>query len=105
MLVAMIVIWLYSAARGQLRATVAGWGDKKAMTAITAGAAVGPFAGVWLSLIAIQNSPVGVASTLMSLAPILILWPARILFGERISSMSLVGTVLAIGGVVLLMLH
>ena len=105
MLVAMAVIWLYTIVRGQLRATVTAWSDKKAMAAITAGAAVGPFAGVWLSLIAIQNSPVGVASTLMSLAPILILWPARVIFRERISSMSAIGTVMAIVGVVLLIIH
>ena len=105
MLVAMIVIWIYTIGRGRLRATVAAWRDRKAMAAITAGATVGPFIGVWLSLIAIQNAPVGVASTLMSLAPILVLWPARMIFGERISRMSLVGTMLAMVGVVLLILH
>jgi len=105
MLVAMVAIWLFTLARGRVGATVAAWKDKKAMTAIAAGSIAGPFAGVWLSLIAIQNAPVGVASTLMSLAPILILWPARFFFGERINRMSLVGTMLAIAGVVLLILH
>jgi drug/metabolite transporter (DMT)-like permease len=105
MLVAMAVIWAYTILRGQLRATATAWGDRKAMSAIAAGAAVGPFAGVWLSLIAVQNSPVGVASTLMSLAPILILWPAKVIFGEHISRTSVLGTLLALVGVVLLILH
>ena len=72
---------------------------------IVGGAIAGPFLGVWLSLIAVQNAPVGVASTLMSLPPILLIPLAWLIFKERITQRAVAGTALALAGVAVLFLH
>lgn len=76
--------------------------DRRASTFVVAGSVAGPLCGVWLSLVAIESAPVGVASTLMSLTPIFLLPVGRIVFGEPITYRALTGTAIAIGGAALL---
>jgi drug/metabolite transporter (DMT)-like permease len=68
------------------------------------GAIFGPFVGVSFSLYAVQYANVGVASTLMALAPILLLPISYFVFKERFGWGAIVGTLLAISGVALLFL-
>jgi drug/metabolite transporter (DMT)-like permease len=71
---------------------------------ILIGAFVGPFLGITLSLVAIQNAPVGIASTLIALSPIFLLPISYLVFHERFGWQSIVGTSLAIAGVAALFL-
>lgn len=64
----------------------------------TAGAVSGPFLGVWLSLVATDRAPLGIAQTTMSLAPVLILPLAVLVFHERVSLRAVLGAVVAVGG-------
>lgn len=66
------------------------------------GAVVGPYLGVWLSLVTADLVPLGIAQTLCSLAPVMIL-PIAV-FTERgaVTSRAVVGAVIAVGGVALL---
>ena len=66
------------------------------------GAVVGPFLGVWMSLIASDKAPVGIAQTLLSLSPVFILPFAAFLYHERISLRTVMGVVVAVGGSALL---
>lgn len=59
---------------------------------------LGPFFGVSLSLMAVGMTNTGVAQTLMSLTPILILWPSRLMFGTKVSVQEVVGAVIAVAG-------
>lgn len=59
---------------------------------------LGPFFGVSLSLMAVGMTNTGVAQTLMSLTPILILWPSKLMFGTKISMQEVVGAVIAVAG-------
>jgi drug/metabolite transporter (DMT)-like permease len=59
---------------------------------------------VWLSLIAVQNAPVGVASTLTSLTPVFLLPLGWLFFKERITQRAVVGTALAVAGTAILFL-
>lgn len=59
---------------------------------------LGPFFGVSLSLMAVGMTNTGVAQTLMSLTPILILWPSRMMFGTKVSTQEVVGAVIAVAG-------
>ena len=59
---------------------------------------LGPFFGVSLSLMAVGMTNTGVAQTLMSLTPILILWPSRLMFGTKISMQEVFGAVIAVAG-------
>jgi len=79
-------------------------GDWRAAAAIVAATLIGPVAGVSLSLAAIQHAPVGIASTLMALTPILVLPLVRALYREPISLRAVAGTILALAGVALIFL-
>jgi drug/metabolite transporter (DMT)-like permease len=73
-----------------------------AMKKILIGSIFGPVIGVGLSLFAIQNAKAGIASTLMALVPIFIIFPSVYLYKQPITKGEIVGTVISIGGVVLL---
>ncbi len=103
---ATITIWAFTVFRGQASNTLTVLRAKPgALRTIVGGAVAGPFLGVWLSLIAVQNAPVGVASTLMSFPPILLIPLGWLIFKERITQRAIVGTVLALAGVAVLFLH
>mgnify|MGYP000356757451 CR=1 FL=1 len=79
--------------------------DRKAMRIILLGSFFGPFLGVSLSLLAIQHTSTGVASTIMALVPVLIIWPSHLLFHEPVRFREIVGALIAVGGTVLLFFH
>ncbi|MCB9144939.1 MAG: DMT family transporter [Anaerolineales bacterium] len=68
------------------------------------GALIGPVLGVSASLLAVQLTEVGVASTLTSLAPVLLLPISYFALKEKISWQGVAGTILAIAGVAVLFL-
>ena len=72
---------------------------------ILAGTIFGPVLGVWLGLISIENMDTGIAATLMSLSPILILPFAKIIEKEQITTNAVVGAIVSIMGVALLLLN
>lgn len=75
---------------------------RPAVVGLVAGTLLGPVLGVWMSLVAVRALDAGVASTLMSLSPVLVLPIARIVDRERIGWRAAVGAAVAVGGVVLL---
>ncbi len=75
-----------------------------AMARIAVGATFGPFLGVSLSLLAVQHTQAGVASTIMSIVPVLIIGPSVLFFKERVTLRAVVGAVAAVGGVAVLFL-
>jgi drug/metabolite transporter (DMT)-like permease len=100
---ALLALWLAALLTGNAARTFASLGrDRRASVFVLAGSIAGPLCGVWLSLVAIENAPVGVASTLMSLTPILLLPVARLVFGEPITYRAVAGTLVAISGAALL---
>jgi drug/metabolite transporter (DMT)-like permease len=98
MVVALVVIWLLTLFQGKIRATVGTLKDHRAALFLFGGAVTGPFLGVWMSMIAVQNAQVGIASTLMSLTPIMLIPLAYWIFGDRITLRSLLGTIIALAG-------
>ena len=104
MLVAALVIWSYSWLRGRAVPTLRALSDRQTNLPILGGAIAGPFLGVWLSLVAVQLTRVGIASTLMALPPVFVLLPALWIFKERISLQALIGTGVAIAGVAVIFL-
>lgn len=76
----------------------------KGLVAMLVAVASGPFLGVGLSLMAVQHTAAGVASTLMATTPILILLPSRWLFGQRITFRNVVGAVISVVGVAMFFL-
>lgn len=78
--------------------------DRKAMSVISIGAVFGPFIGVSLSLFAIQYTTTGVASTIMSITPVLIIPAAIFIFKERVTRKEILGALITVIGVALLFL-
>lgn len=104
MLAAMVVIWAVALVLGQMRSTLAAARNPAALGVIGAGAVVGPFIGVWLSLVAVQLTYVGIASTLTSLAPIFVLPISALVFKESVNRWAVLGTLVAIAGVAIIFL-
>jgi drug/metabolite transporter (DMT)-like permease len=73
--------------------------DRKGMNAALWATITGPFIGVSLSLMAVQYTEAGIASTLMALTPVLIIWPAHIFFGQQVTFKEVVGACISVIGV------
>ncbi len=73
--------------------------DSKGMTVATATTIFGPFVGVGFSLMAVQYTNAGIASTLMALTPIIIILPSYWLFHQKITWRSVLGAVISVLGV------
>ena len=78
--------------------------DRVSMTAAVATTIFGPFVGVGCSLMAVQYTGAGIASTLMALTPIIIILPAYWLFRQPITAKSVLGAVISCIGVSLFFL-
>lgn len=76
--------------------------DRKGMGMITLGAFFGPFLGVSLSMIALQNTEAAIASTIMSIMPVLIIPISVLVFKEKIKVKELFGAVITVVGVMIL---
>ncbi len=72
-----------------------------AMKKIGIGAFFGPFMGVSFSLIAVKHTSSGIASTIMSIVPVLIIVPSVFIRKEKISWHEVLGAVVAVAGVTL----
>lgn len=82
--------------------TKEGLRDKTALGYASVGALLGPVMGVSLSLIAVQLTATGIAATLMSTTPVLLI-PVVVLSGqEKVSARAGVGAIVAVVGVALL---
>jgi drug/metabolite transporter (DMT)-like permease len=104
MVAAVVVIWAFTLVQGRVKAVWRGLGDRKALASIVGGALTGPFAGVWLSMVAVQHAPVGIASTLMAMSPIMLMPLSHWVFRERVSLRAVAGTAVAIVGATVIFL-
>ncbi len=77
---------------------------RKPMLQMSLGAFFGPFLGVSFSLIAVKYASAGVAATLMSIVPVMIIAPSAILLKEKVTFKEIVGAMIAVGGVALFFL-
>jgi drug/metabolite transporter (DMT)-like permease len=79
--------------------------NKSAFGATLLGTILGPFLGITFSLIAIENTKVGIAATLMSTMPIIMLPMVRYIFKEKLSWRAILGAVISVVGVALIFLR
>lgn len=78
--------------------------DRKGLIVATATTIFGPFVGVGFSLMAVQYTAAGVASTLMAMTPIIIILPSYWLFKEKITWRAVLGAMVSVVGVSLFFL-
>jgi len=79
--------------------------DKSAFGVTLLGTILGPFLGITFSLIAVENTKVGIAATLMSTMPIIMLPMVRYFYKEKLSWQSITGAIMAVAGVALIFLR
>ncbi len=105
MLAAVLALWLVTLLQRQAGRTIQVLRQNPSSFRLLALVAlVGPVIGVSLSLLAVQYSPVGVASMLTSLSPVLMLPIGHFVYGEKLGWGAIGGTFLAMAGVALLFL-
>ena len=100
-----LALGAWQAVRGELVPNVRQLRDGRFAGLVTCGTFFGPVVGVMLSLYAIQHATyLGVASTLMSLSPVILLPVSVLLDKEKVSLRAAVGTLISIGGAAALFL-
>lgn len=105
MLVATGSMWLFTLLRGDVRKTFTALRNQpRAFGLLLIGSLFGPVTGVWLSLVSIQNTQVGIASTLIAMVPIFLLPVGYFVFKEKVSPRGIAGTLVALAGVAILFL-
>ncbi len=105
MLAAVLALWLVTLLQRQAGKTIQTLRQNPAAFRLLALVAlIGPVIGVSLSLLAVQYSPVGVASVLTSISPVFMLPIGHFVYGERLGWKAIAGTLLAMCGVALLFL-
>lgn len=75
--------------------------DSISMKFIAIGSVFGPFLGVYVSLLAVKYTTVGIASTIMAIIPVLIIPPAILLYKEKVTLKEVMGAFIALIGIVL----
>ncbi|MFA6924433.1 MAG: DMT family transporter [Bacteroidales bacterium] len=78
--------------------------NKEGMLRIFIGSIFGPFLGVSFSLLAVQYTTTGVASTIMAIVPVLIIVPSVLIFKEKPTWKEILGAFIAVSGVGVLFL-
>lgn len=104
MIVALIIIWGFSALRGTLGESYRALKNLPAMGFTMGGAAFGPFLGVWMSLVSVSYLAAGISATLSSMAPVLIIPTIVLYYKEKVSPRAVLGACLAVIGVAILFL-
>lgn len=78
--------------------------DRKGFTYALLLTFFGPFLGVSLSLMAVQYTDAGIASTLMALTPVLIILPYAILYKQKVRLKEILGVMVSMIGVAMFFL-
>lgn len=99
-----LFIWIVLVGAGRLTDLSKALKNRDGMTNVTAAAFIGPFLGITLSMVAVTYTETGIAQTLMSLMPVLIIPIVWILFRQKTSWRGILGAAIAVVGVAILFL-
>jgi drug/metabolite transporter (DMT)-like permease len=104
MVVGAVFVWVCVSFAGKLPEMVKSLGNRKALKLTSAGAFLGPFLGVWFSMVAVTYTQAGIAMTLMSLMPVIVIPVVWLLYRERTSLRGILGALVAVIGVAIIFL-
>ena len=97
-----LFVWMAALIGGRLQELREALNSKEGLKYTAAGAFIGPFMGVTLSMVAVTYTQAGIAQTLMSLMPIFIIPVVWILYGQKTSWRGVLGAAVAVIGVAIL---
>ena len=95
-------VWICVILAGKLPDAKKAVGNRQGIQYTAAGAVVGPFLGMTLSMVAVANAQVGVAQTLMSLMPVFIIPVIWVIYREKTNVRGILGAIVAVVGVAIL---
>lgn len=78
--------------------------ERKALVSTVAGTIFGPFLGITFSLISVSHTKVGIASTLMSTMPVIMIPIVKFYYKENLSWRAIIGAFITVSGIALLFL-
>jgi drug/metabolite transporter (DMT)-like permease len=99
-----LFVWVVMVGAGRFPELSKALKSKQGMTDTAIAALIGPFMGVTLSMVAVTYTETGVAQTLMSLMPVLIIPMVWIRFKQKTSWRGILGAAIAVIGVSILFL-
>ena len=99
-----LFVWVVLTVAGRLPDLRKALKNREGMANATAGALIGPFMGITLSMVAVTYTETGIAQTLMSLMPVLIIPTVWILYRQKTSWRGMLGAAIAVVGVAILFL-
>ncbi len=102
---AAVAYWVVVLPRQDLRALRERLRDRRGVAALAVAIVMGPFLSVWISLVAIKHTEVGVAQALLGMVPVFVILPSWLIYRDRPSPLTLLGVLLAVAGGALLFLR
>jgi drug/metabolite transporter (DMT)-like permease len=102
MMLAGVFVWICAVFARKLPTLQRAVNDREGMKYTAAGAVVGPFLGMTLSMVALADTQTAIAQTLMSLMPVFIIPVVWIIYRERTSWRGILGALVAVVGVAIL---
>jgi drug/metabolite transporter (DMT)-like permease len=104
MTLATLFVWICALFLGKLPELHKAVKDREGMKYAAGGALIGPFVGMTLSMVAVTYAQAGVAQTLLSLMPVIIIPVMWVIYRERTNWRGIFGAVVAVIGVAILFL-
>jgi drug/metabolite transporter (DMT)-like permease len=95
-------VWVLALVLGRMPEVLRGARNRAAMRDTAAASLVGPYLGITFSMVAVTLTETGVAQTLLSLMPVMIIPVVWILYGQRTSWRGIMGAVVAVLGVAII---
>jgi drug/metabolite transporter (DMT)-like permease len=86
------------------KAVISSTENRSAMRSLTVGTIFGPVIGVSFSLIAVRDASAGIATTIMSIVPVLLIFPSWLIFKEHITAKEVLGAFVSFAGIALFFL-
>ena len=102
MIAACIFIWIVIIASRNLGLVRSKLKERKSLKLAAGGAFFGPFIGVWMSMVALSYAIAGVAATLMSLMPVIVIPVLWIVYKQKTNMRGIAGAMIAVVGVAIL---
>jgi drug/metabolite transporter (DMT)-like permease len=104
MILATLFVWICALFLRKLPELQKTTRDKEGLKYVAGGAIIGPFLGMTLSMFAVAYTETGIAQTLMSLMPLLIIPLLWVVYREKTNLRGILGAAFAVVGVAILFL-
>jgi drug/metabolite transporter (DMT)-like permease len=104
LLLGALFIWLLALVLGRMPEVLRAASNRAGLRDAAAASVVGPYLGITLSMVAVTLTETGIAQTLLSLMPVIIIPVVWILYGQKTSRRSILGALVAVVGVAIIFL-